>query len=73
MHVVPEGADGVTEGGTGDESKGGGFAFVAFRLAKKFNILEYEITRLLLMCVSLTMVATPFLKDMKGGIAKKLE
>ena len=65
MHVVPEGAASVTEGRTDAES-GGLFSFVAFRLAKKFNILEYEITRLLLMCVSLTMVTTPFLKEMGG-------
>ena len=73
VHVVPEGADGVTEGGTGDESKGGGFAFVAFRLAKKFNILDDESTRILITCVSLTTVTTPSLGGMEGKIANKTE
>ena len=54
-------------------SQGGGFAFVAFRLTNKFNILDAESTRLLLTYVSLTIVTTPFLKDMGGNIANKLE
>jgi len=54
-------------------SQGGEFAFVAFRLAKKFGILDDESTRLLLTCVSLTMITTPFLEEMGGKIAKKLE
>ena len=36
-------------------------------------ILDDEITRLLLTSVSLAMVSTPFLEDMRGEIAKKLE
>ena len=54
-------------------SQGGGFAFVAFRLAKKFNIMDDEITRLLLTFLSLTMVTTPFLEETGGKITKKLE
>ena len=61
MHIVPEGASGVTESGTGAESGGGVFAFVAFRLANKFNVLDYESTRLILTYVSLAMITTPFL------------
>ena len=47
-------------------SKWGEFVFIAFRLAKKFNILDDEITRLLLTCISLTMANTPFLDEMGG-------
>ena len=54
-------------------NQGEGFAFVAFRLANKFNILDAESTRLLLTYVSLTIVTTPFLKEMGGNIANKLE
>ena len=73
MHVVPEGAAGVTENGTGAESGGGGVALVKLRLTKKFNILDDESTRLLITCVSLTMATTPFFEEMGGKIAKKLE
>ena len=53
-------------------SQGGGFDFVAFRLSNKFNILDDKSTRLLLTCVSLTMVTTQFLEEMEGNIDKKL-
>ena len=72
VHVVPEGNDSVTEGGTGDES-GGGVALVKLRLTKKFNILDDDSTRLLLTCVRLTMFTTSFPKDMGGNITKKME
>ena len=72
MHVVPEGAAGVIEGGTGAGS-GGGVSFVAFRPTNKFYILDDESTRLLITCVSLTMVTITFFEDMGGKIAKKLE
>ena len=72
MHVVPEGAASVTEGRTDAES-GGLFSFVAFRLAKKLNILDDKSMRLLLTCVILTMVTAPFLEEMGGDITKKLE
>ena len=66
LHVVPEGAAGVTESGTGTESGGREFALVVFRLANNLNILDNESMMLLLACVSLTMVTTPFLKEMGG-------
>lgn len=44
-------------------SQGGEFAFVAFRLARSCGILDEELTKLLLTCVSLTMGLTPFLDD----------
>ena len=54
-------------------SQGGEFAFVAFRLAKKFNILDDKSMRLMITCVSLTMVTTSLLEEMGGEISKKPE
>ena len=54
-------------------SQGGEFAFVAFCLAKTFNILDDESTRILLTCVSLNMVTIPLFKEMGGKITKKLK
>lgn len=47
-------------------SQGGEFAFVAFRLARSCGIFSDELTKMMLTCVSLTMVLTPFLDD-KGA------
>ena len=52
---------------------GGGVVFVAFRLSKKFNILDDKSTSILLTCVSITMVTTSSLEEMGWEIAKKLE
>lgn len=54
-------------------SQGGEFAFVAFGLAKSLGILDPAQTKMLLTSVSLTMALTPFLDNMGGKIAKKLE
>lgn len=54
-------------------SQGGEFAFVAFALARSVNILDPKTTKFLLTCVSLTMALTPFLDDMGGKLAKKME
>jgi len=54
-------------------SQGGEFAFVAFGLAKSLGILDVATTKMLLTCVSLTMALTPFLDEMGGKIAKKME
>lgn len=54
-------------------SQGGEFAFVAFGLARSLGILDPPTTKMLLTCVSLTMALTPFLDEMGGKIAKKLE
>jgi len=44
-------------------SQGGEFAFVAFRMARSFGILDDDLCKLLLTCVSLTMAFTPFLEE----------
>lgn len=54
-------------------SQGGEFAFVAFGLAKSVGILDAATTKMLLTSVSLTMALTPFLDNMGGKIAKKME
>lgn len=54
-------------------SQGGEFAIVAFRLARSFEILDDNTTKLLLTCVSLTMALTPFLEEWGRYNAKKLE
>ncbi len=54
-------------------SQGGEFAFVAFRTARSAGILDPETTKMLLTCVSLTMALTPFLEDLAGKMALKLE
>jgi len=54
-------------------SQGGEFAFVAFALARSCGILDPATTKMLLTSVSLTMALTPFLDDMGGKIAKKME
>lgn len=54
-------------------SQGGEFAFVAFRTARSAGILNDEITKLLLTCVSLTMALTPFLEDVGGKVEMKLK
>mmetsp|Transcript_754 Transcript_754/g.1791 ORF Transcript_754/g.1791 Transcript_754/m.1791 type:complete len:485 (-) Transcript_754:63-1517(-) len=50
-------------------SQGGEFAFVAFRLARSCGIFSDELTKLMLTCVSLTMVLTPFLDDTGAKMA----
>lgn len=54
-------------------SQGGEFAFVAFGLARSLGILDPPTTKMLLTSVSLTMALTPFLDEMGGKVAKKLE
>lgn len=54
-------------------SQGGEFAFVAFRLARSHGILDDDLTKLLLTCVSLTMGVTPFLEEFGSKMALKLE
>ena len=54
-------------------SQGGEFAFVAFRLARSFGILDEDTTKLMLTCVSLTMAATPFLEEFGANMATKIE
>lgn len=54
-------------------SQGGEFAFVAFGLARSLGILDPATTKMLLTSVSLTMALTPFLDEMGGKLAKKLE
>ncbi len=53
-------------------SQGGEFAFVAFRLARSCGIFSDELTKLMLTCVSLTMVLTPFLDDKGAELAIEL-
>jgi CPA2 family monovalent cation:H+ antiporter-2 len=53
-------------------SQGGEFAFVAFKSARSAGILSAETTKMLLTCVSLTMVCTPFLEDFGSTMALKL-
>ena len=54
-------------------SQGGEFAFVAFGLARSLGILDAPTTKMLLTSVSLTMALTPFLDEMGGKLAKKME
>lgn len=54
-------------------SQGGEFAFVAFRLARSHGILDKDMTKLMLTCVSLTMGVTPFLEEFGAKMAAKLE
>ncbi|KAL7494324.1 hypothetical protein ACHAWT_003053 [Skeletonema menzelii] len=54
-------------------SQGGEFAFVAFGLARSLGILDPPTTKMLLTSVSLTMALTPFLDEMGGKFAKKME
>ena len=54
-------------------SQGGEFAFVAFALARSLGILDPATTKMLLTSVSLTMALTPFLDEVGGKIAKKIE
>jgi CPA2 family monovalent cation:H+ antiporter-2 len=51
--------------------QGGEFAFVAFRMARSFGILDEETTKFMLTCVSLTMGLTPFLEELGSKLAKK--
>ena len=53
--------------------QGGEFAFVAFGLARSLGILDPATTKMLLTSVSLTMALTPFLDEIGGKIAKKME
>ena len=53
-------------------SQGGEFAFVAFRAARGYGILTDETTNLMLTCVSLTMVMTPFLESLGSNLEKKM-
>mmetsp|Transcript_1768 Transcript_1768/g.2473 ORF Transcript_1768/g.2473 Transcript_1768/m.2473 type:complete len:503 (-) Transcript_1768:1383-2891(-) len=54
-------------------SQGGEFAFVAFRMARGFDILDKDIYKLMMNCVSLTMGLTPFVEEFGAKMAKKLE
>ncbi len=54
-------------------SQGGEFAFVAFGLARSLGILDPATTKLMLTSVALTMAGTPFLAQLGGRVAKKLE
>eukprot|EP00529_Nitzschia_sp_RCC80_P018666 CAMPEP_0113498306 /NCGR_PEP_ID=MMETSP0014_2-20120614/31092_1 /TAXON_ID=2857 /ORGANISM="Nitzschia sp." /LENGTH=504 /DNA_ID=CAMNT_0000392301 /DNA_START=102 /DNA_END=1616 /DNA_ORIENTATION=+ /assembly_acc=CAM_ASM_000159 len=54
-------------------SQGGEFAFVAFRLARSHGILDGDLTKLMLTCVSLTMGLTPFLDDFGAKMAETLD
>jgi len=54
-------------------SQGGEFAFVAFRTARSYKILDDAVTRLLLTCVSLTMALTPMLEDLGSKLQTKME
>lgn len=54
-------------------SQGGEFAFVAFGLARSLGILDPATTKMLLTSVSLTMALTPFLDELGGKMAKKME
>lgn len=54
-------------------SQGGEFAFVAFRLARSLGILDEDVTRLMLTCVSLTMAITPLLEDLGSRMAIAIE
>jgi len=54
-------------------SQGGEFAFVAFRLARSVGLLDEDMTKLMLTCVSLTMATTPFLDELGAKLAKKPE
>uniref|UniRef100_A0A7S4JK13 Cation/H+ exchanger transmembrane domain-containing protein n=1 Tax=Odontella aurita TaxID=265563 RepID=A0A7S4JK13_9STRA len=54
-------------------SQGGEFAFVAFRLAREFGILDKDTTKLMLTCVSLTMALTPLVNALGAQIAQNLE
>jgi len=49
------------------------FAFVAFRMARSYGILDEETTRLMLTAVSLTMALTPLAEELGARIATKLE
>jgi CPA2 family monovalent cation:H+ antiporter-2 len=52
-------------------SQGGEFAFVAFRAARDYGILDANLTKLLLTVVSLTMALTPFLEDYGAALMEK--
>jgi len=54
-------------------SQGGEFAFVSFRLARSFGILNNEQTKLLLTTVSITMALTPVLKALGERLAIKFD
>jgi monovalent cation:proton antiporter-2 (CPA2) family protein len=54
-------------------SQGGEFAFLAFGLARSLGILDPALTKLMLTSVALTMAVTPFLAQLGGKIAKRLE
>eukprot|EP00956_Cyclotella_meneghiniana_P014020 scaffold20758_cov74-Cyclotella_meneghiniana.AAC.3 len=49
------------------------FAFVAFRMARSYGILDEETTKLMLTVVALTMALTPFMEEIGAKIAKRLE
>jgi CPA2 family monovalent cation:H+ antiporter-2 len=49
------------------------FAFVAFRMARSYGILDEETTRLMLTAVSLTMALTPLAEELGARIATSLE
>jgi len=52
-------------------SQGGEFAFVAFKMARSFGVLDDEVTKMMLTCVSLTMALTPFLEEFGASIEAK--
>ena len=49
------------------------FAFVAFRMARSYGILDDETTKLMLTVVALTMALTPLVEEVGAVIAKRLE
>eukprot|EP00804_Cyclotella_cryptica_P026648 CCRYP_019069-RA/>CCRYP_019069-RA protein AED:0.12 eAED:0.09 QI:0/-1/0/1/-1/1/1/0/474 len=49
------------------------FAFVAFRMARSYGILDENTTKFMLTVVSLTMALTPFAEELGSSIAAKLE
>jgi Kef-type K+ transport system membrane component KefB len=49
------------------------FAFVAFRMARSYGILDEETTKLMLTAVSLTMALTPLVEEIGAKLAESLE
>jgi Kef-type K+ transport system membrane component KefB len=49
------------------------FAFVAFRTARSYNILDEDTTKLMLTVVALTMALTPFAEELGARIAESLD
>ena len=54
-------------------AQGSEFAFVAFNIAEKMNVLTNYQTRLLMTSVALSMALTPFLSDVGGAVSSYIE